>query len=287
MCIKIITDSACDLPKNIIEEFDIELMPILVYLDDVEHRDTIDIQPKFLYDKMREGSSTKTAQLSMASLREVFLKYAKSNQSCIYIAFSSGLSGTYQTSLMVKEEILEEYPEFDLTIVDTKCASTGFGLIVYKAVQLVKDGKSKDEILEAIDFYCEHMDHIFTVDDLEYLYRGGRVSRASAVIGGMLNIKPILTVDDGKLVPIEKVRGKKKLIKRMIELIGERGKCLDNQLVSISHGDDEEAALKIRDILKEKYNCKSFIITYIGCTIGSHTGPGGLTVSFLNEKSPY
>lgn len=287
MCIKIITDSACDLPKDIIEKLDIELMPILVYVDEQEYKDTVNINPKFLYENMKKGSSTKTAQLSIPDIKEVFSKYAKAKQSCIYIAFSSGLSGTYQTSLLVKQEILEKYPDFDLDIIDTKCASLGFGLVVYKAAQLAKEGKSKQEILEVLDFYCNHMEHIFTVDDLEYLFRGGRVSRASAVIGSMLNIRPILNVEDGKLVPLEKVRGKKKLLKRMVEIIGERGVDLDKQLIGICHADDEPNAMKIKELLKEKYNCNSFLINLMGCTIGAHSGPGTMSIYFLNEKSPY
>ena len=141
---------------------------------------------------------------------------------------------------------MESYPDFDIEIVDTKCASLGFGLVVYKAAQLAKQGKTKEEIVEAIKLFSRHMEHVFTVDNLEYLYRGGRISKTSAFLGGILHIKPIINVEDGKLVPIEKARGRKKAIKRLVELVGERGKNLENQTVAISHGDipDEAEELK-------------------------------------------
>lgn len=284
MCIKIITDSACDLPSTIIDELDITLMPLLVYVDDVEYKDMTTIRPEFMYQKMREGSNTTTSQLSIMHLKEVFTNLAKKNESCIYIAFSSGLSGTYQTAVMVKQEILEEYPDFDLEIIDSKCASLGFGMVVHKAALLAKEGKTKQEILSAIDFYCKNVEHIFTVDDLDYLAKGGRVSKTAAFLGGMLNIKPILDVEDGKLIPFEKIRGKKKLIKKMVDLVGQRCSNLENQTIYISHADDIECADKIKSLLQKEYNCNSFIVSYIGCAIGSHTGPGCLAIFALNKE---
>src|SRR5699024_5215057 len=164
------------------------------------------IDPKKLYDDMREGVIYKTAQVPFQAFKEVFVKYAKNNQPCIYIAFSSGLSGTYQAAELAKKEVLEEYPDFDFDIIDTKAASFGCGLIIYYAAQMIRDGKSKEQIVKAIHFYSKSMEHIFTVEDLEYLFRGGRVSRTSAVVGGLLHIKPILNINaaDGKLQPLEK-----------------------------------------------------------------------------------
>lgn len=286
MSIKIITDSACDLPKNLLDELDIEVIPLIVYLDEKEYLDSETIDPTELLNKMRNGSAPKTAQVPMDRFEKTFKKYAENKQSCIYIAFSSNLSGTYQTSEIVKRQILEDYSDFDLDIVDTKGASIGFGLTVHKAAMMAKEGKSKNEILDTINFYKEHMEHIFTVDDLEYLYRGGRVSNASKIIAGVLNIKPILQVEDGKLIPIEKLRGRNKAIKRMVDIMGERGKDLKNQIIGISHGDDLEAAMKIKSMIEEKFGSDKFLINTIGCAIGSHSGPGTLSIFFLNEKSP-
>lgn len=215
---------------------------------------------------MKEGKIYKTGQIPISTFDKVFTDYAQRKESYIYIAFSSGLSGTYQTSLLAKSKVVEEYPEFDLDIYDSKCASIGFGLVVYKAACMAKEGKAKSEILEAIDFYARHMEHIFTVDNLEYLWRGGRVSRTAAFIGTLLNIKPILDVEDGKLIPVEKVRGRKAVFKRMLEIMDERGANSDlkNQTIAINHGNDLEGAMTLQAMVEEKYGCSKFIINTVG-----------------------
>ncbi len=207
------TDSAADLPRSVIEEYGIDVIPLQVIYHDEQYEDGVTIDPKDLFQGMREGKVYKTSQPLLSRFKERFTEYASKKTTCIYVAFSSGLSGTYQSSVIIRNEVLEEYPEFDCEIIDSKCASVGFGLVVLNAAQLAKVGKSKEAILAAIDFYAKHMEHIFTVDDLEYLFRGGRVSRTAAIIGGLLNIKPILDVEDGKLTPIGKVRGRKKSLK--------------------------------------------------------------------------
>src|SRR5690606_38043005 len=162
MAIKILSDSGCDLPKEIIEEYNIDILPIIVNKDDKEYLDGVTIQAKEVYDGMRRGEVFKTAQIPPHAFKDKFLEYAKNGETVIYLAFSSGLSGTYQTALFVKESILEQYPDFDLEIIDTKAASGGFGLIVYHIARMAKEGKSKEEILEAIEFYKDNIQHIFT-----------------------------------------------------------------------------------------------------------------------------
>lgn len=287
MPIKIITDSAADLPKEIIEQYDIDVIPLYVYHEDEEFLDGQTLHPDELYSGMKEGKIYKTGQVPPETFKKVFTEYAQKNQACIYVGFSSALSGTYQASMIAKEDVLEIYPDFDIEVIDTKCASLGFGLVVYKAAQLAKQGKSKKEIVEAVRLYSKHMEHVFTVDDLEYLYRGGRISRTSAVLGGILHIKPIINVEDGKLVPIEKTRGRKKAIRRLIELVGERGKNLEKQILAISHGDIPDEAQEVKEMLMEKYKCKDVIINTIGCVIGAHVGPGTLALFFLNEALPF
>jgi DegV family protein with EDD domain len=148
---------------------------------------------------------------------------------------------------------------------------------------MAKEGKSYEEIIKSIKFNAQHMEHIFTVDDLEYLYRGGRVSKTAAFVGGVLNVKPILHVKDGKLIPIDKVRGRQKAMKRMIELVKERGVDLQNQLIGINHGDDLEGANKLKGMLEVEFGCKDFLVSCIGCAVGAHSGPGTLSVFFLNK----
>lgn len=287
MTVKILTDSGCDLPEEIIKEYDIDVMPIVVIDDDTEYFDNVTIKPKTLYDNMRNGKAYKTSQIPINVFQSKFEEIAKEGKSTIYIAFSSGLSATYQTSVITRDEIKEKYPELDITIVDSKSASLGFGLLVYEAAKMAKEDKSKEEILDMLNFYIEHIEHIFTVDDLEYLFRGGRVTRTQAFIGGLLNMKPILEVtEEGKLRPFEKIRGKGKVLKRMLEIMDERAKDADlsSQTIGISHGDDLENALKLRNMIEEKYGCKSFIINNIGCAIGAHSGPGTIALFFLSEN---
>ena len=282
MAIRILTDSAADLPQDILDDNGIDVASLHVYCDDQDFLDGKTIQPLQMLQEMRQGKVFKTSQVDPASFLEYFEQYAKRGDSCIYIGFSSGLSATYQSALLAKTEIQQRYPEFKLDTVDTKCASLGQGLVAYKAAQLLKAGKSFSEIVSAAQFYAQHMEHIFTVDDLEYLSRGGRISRASAVMGGILNIKPVLHIESGKLVPLEKIRGKNKVMRRMVELMGERGVNLAEQTIGISHGDDLASALKLQEMISKTYGCQDFIINSIGCTIGAHAGPGTLAIFFLN-----
>jgi len=283
MRVRIVTDSASDLSTELTKKFGIDVLPLSVFLGDVEYKDGETIQPKELYDNMRAGKVYKTSQVASHTFKEKFEEYAKNNEACIYIGFSSELSGTYQSSVIAKEEILEQYPDFDVTLIDTKCASGGFGLVVLKAAQMAMEGASKEEIVKATEFYAQHMEHIFTVDDLEYLFRGGRVSRTAAVLGSLLNIKPILHVEKGRLVPLEKVRGRNKVLKRMMDIIEERGESLSEQTISITHGDDLDIALKAKEMIEERFGCKEFIIRDVGCAVGAHSGPGTLSIFFLNK----
>jgi DegV family protein with EDD domain len=219
---------------------------------------------------------------------ENFLPYAKNGDEVIYICFSTGIAGTYNAANLAKTELLEQYPNFDLTIIDSKCASLGFGLATYYALKMQVNGASKQEIIEAICWHCEHMEHIFTVKTLEYLLKGGRLSRTSAIAGGLLDIKPILQVNDlGSLESIEKVRGRNKSLKRLIEIVGERGDNLPNQMIGIAHGDDTETMEFMKEQLKETYGCRFFMDNNVGCAIGAHTGPGIIGIIFLNAVSPY
>jgi DegV family protein with EDD domain len=287
MNVKIISDSACDLPDEIIEELDIDILSIVVIKDDKEYLDKVTIDPKTMYDNMRKGAVYKTAQIPTTVFKKKFEEVAKSGEPAIYIAFSSGLSGTYQTSLIVRDTLKEQYPEMDLDIVDSRSASVGFGLLVHKAGKMAKEGKSKEEIIKMLEFYAKHIEHIFTVDDIETLFRGGRVTRTQAFVGGLLNIKPVLDIpEDGTLRPVEKIRGHKKVMGRMIEIMEERGGHADlkSQVIGINHGDDLEGALKLKEMIEEKYGCTDFIINIIGSAIGAHSGPGTLSVFFLNKK---
>ena len=284
MTFTIMADSACDLPLDFYGENDVVLFPLKVNLNGKEFEDLKSISPSSVYEAIRNGETPKTSQVSPAVFQDTFTQMAKNKEVGIYIAFSSQLSGTYQTALMIYEQVKEEYPDFEMKIIDTKCASLGCGLIVQKAVSMRKENKSLEEVLPSLQFYADHMEHLFTVDDLDYLAQGGRVSKASAFIGGLLQIKPLLHVEDGKLIPLEKMRGKKKLLRRMLELMAEKGSHLSDQTVAISHADDEQTAIELKNMVVEQFHPKEVYISSIGAAIGSHTGANTIALFFLNSK---
>ena len=283
MTIKILADSACDLPKSYLEENDVELIPLKVLFKEDEYDDMVTIDSKQIFDAMKEGEVVKTSQASPEHFKRIFTEIANNNEKAIYIAFSSELSGTYQTSMLMRNDVLEEYPNLDITIIDSKAASLGLGLIVKKAVESAKAGTPKEQLIKEIQHNCAHMEHIFTVDNLDYLARGGRVSRASAFVGGLLNIKPLLHMEDGKLIPIEKIRGRKKVLRRMVEIMKERGVSLDSQEIAISHGDDEETAHSLKEMIQQETGNQNIYINSIGSAIGAHSGPGTIALFFLDE----
>ncbi|WP_309312654.1 DegV family protein, partial [Bacillus anthracis] len=279
-----ITDSAADLPVELLQAYDIDLIPLRVYDEaETEYLDGVTLESVTLLQKMREGAVYRTSLPSLETFQEKFVSYAKEGNPCIYLAFSSELSGTYQSSVLIKEEVKETYANLDLEIIDTKCASLGQGLVVLEAAKMAKDGASKEDILKRVDFLMNHMEHIFTVADLQYLVRGGRLSKVAGFIGGLLNIKPILNVEEGKLVPLEKVRGKKKVLSRIVDIMEERGKELKGQTIGMTHGDDLETAEALKALITERFGCEVFIVNTIGAAIGAHTGPGVITLFFLNE----
>ncbi len=283
---RIFADSACDLPKSFYETNAVTLIPLRIHIEETEYLDVMTIDSTQVYEEIRQGKQPKTSQASPEQFLTLFEELAKSGEEGLYIAFSSELSGTYNTAVMIRNQVKEEYPELKLTILDSKCASLGYGLLVKEAAHLLKSGEPLERITEIIRFKAEHMEHLFTVEDLDYMARGGRVSKASAIVGGLLNIKPLLTVENGKLIPFEKLRGRKKVMKRIIEIMEEQGEQLHEQTIAISHGDDESFALEMKKMVEERFNPKHIEIHVIGSAIGAHTGPGTLAVFFSNQIHP-
>lgn len=283
MNIKIITDSASDLPKSVIDAHNIEVLPLIVYLDGKEYLDSVTIQPDEIYNAMKMGSEVKTAQIPLSYFIDKFESYAQSTDYYIYLSFSSVLSGTYQSAALAYEAVKEKHPDFEMTIIDTKCVSLGLGIIVVEAAKMAEDGASRDEIVSYIQKTMPHMVHVFSVDDMEYLLRGGRVSRSQAIIGNLLNIKPILHVQEGALIAFDKAKGKKRLLSKLYDYIAERGTRLDRQIVGIAHTLNEEEALEVKKHFETVYGTRQFIITQLGCAVGAHCGPGMITIFFKNE----
>jgi DegV family protein with EDD domain len=280
---RIFADSASDLPKSFFDKNDVALIPLHVLIDGKEYEDIVEIDSREVYKTIRNGGQPKTSQVSPEELLERWTELSKSGEEGIYIAFSSELSGTYNTAVMMRDQVKEENKDLNLLIIDSKCASLGYGLLIKEAVRLRNAGETMEEIEEKIRFMAEHMEHLFTVEDLDYMARGGRVSKASAFIGGLLNIKPLLHVEGGKLVPIEKHRGRKRVLRRIVELMEERGDNLSKQTIAISHGDDEAIALELKALVEEKFQPKNIEIHMIGSVIGAHAGPGTVSIFFLNK----
>ncbi|WP_229754281.1 DegV family protein [Fictibacillus barbaricus] len=280
--ITIITDTGSDLPKQILDEYEITMLPLVVQVNNEEFLDRSNIEPKQLYTHMKEGSVPKTAQVPPSIIKETLTSFARNGQSAIYITLSSGISGTYQTAVLMKNEVLEDFPDAEIEVFDSQAASLGYGLMVYEAAKEAKEGRSFNEIIHTLNHYRDHLEHIFTVDDLEYLLRGGRVSKTAAVMGTLLKIKPVLHMEDGKLFPLEKLRGKKKVLGRMVEIMKERAATLDNITIGISHADDTETAQALKELIIEETGNKNILITMIGCAIGAHAGPGTIALFFLN-----
>jgi DegV family protein with EDD domain len=288
MALKIITDSASDTPRWVIDQFELHVIPTPVVIDEKDYFDGETIQPEEFYNILRSGKDIKTYHINAQMFMDHFEPYAKRGDEVIYICFSTGIAGTFNAANLAKTELLEKYPDFDLTIIDSKCASLGFGVATYYALLMQKNGASKQEIIDGIVWHCEHAEQVFTVSTLEYLFKGGRLSRTSALAGGLLDIKPIIHVNDiGALESIEKIRGRHKSLRRLVEIVGERGVNLENQTLGIVHGDEASTMEEIKTQLKNTYGCRKFLDNYVGCAIGAHTGPGIIGIIFLNERSPY
>lgn len=283
--VRILTDSAIDLPPSVLEELNITVLPIIVTLDQNQYEDGVTIQPKQMFDGMRQGLVYKTSQVPMERFQQTFTAIAEAGEDAIYIAFSSELSGTYASSRMMLDMVKDDYPDAAIDIIDSKCASMGFGLVVEQAARWAADGMSRERLVSKVRALAAELEHVFTVDDLEYLYRGGRVSKSSAVIGGLLNIKPVLHVEEGKLIPVEKVRGRKKSIQRLADLMEQRANLEDkDQLIGIAHGDDTEAMEMLKQIINERFGMHNIMTGSIGCAIGAHSGPGTLALFFRSRN---
>ncbi|KGK90836.1 DegV family protein [Clostridium sp. HMP27] len=283
----IVIDSCSDLPRDFVEKNNIPSLGINVMLNGREFVDDFGktVTYKEFYDAVREGEMPTTAQVNSETYKEEFLKHVKENKSIIYLAFSSGLSGSINSANIAKDEILEEYKNADITIIDTKSASLGEGLIVYYAYDMLKKGCSKEEIVNWVEKNKLKVNHWVIADDLNHLKRGGRISGTQAVVGTLLNIKPVINVDDeGRLIPVAKVKGRKKALRTLVDKFRERVVNPEEQVIFISHSDCASDAELVKSMILEEFKVKDFIINQIGPGIGSHTGTGTVTLFFIGDS---
>lgn len=283
--VKIIVDSTCDLPDEIMAKYDIKLLPLRVNLNGKDFLDKVTIKVEEVYDAMRKGIWPMTSQPSPRSVYQLFQDCISNGYNFIYLAFSSKLSGTYETINGIIRDLQEKCSNIKMDIVDTKSGSTATGLIALQAAKMVEAGKSFETVVDASKELAEHVEHIFTIDDLNWLIKGGRISKGEAIIGNILNIKPILHVNDGVMEVIHKVRGRKKALNTIMDIIEERIKNFPDQIIGISHADDMETAIELKNMILDRIGNVKIIITKIGSVLGSHLGIGGVGVFFFNERN--
>ena len=281
---KIITDSCADFTSELYRQLDVTYAPLSVLFKGVLHNNFIDdADTKALYDGLREGEMPTTSAANPDNWMEIMKPVLDQGYDVLCMAFSSALSTTYQSAVIAAGELAEQYPDRKIRVVDTLSAALGQGYLIYHACQKRDEGMDLDQLTAWVEENKLHVAHWVTVDDLFHLKRGGRVSGATAVVGTMLNIKPIIHVsDEGKLVNVGKARGRKAALDTLLKKYEEL--TLDHETVFIAHGDCLEDAQALEKIFKEKYGVKKVHIGYVGGVIGAHTGPGVLAIFFMGSK---
>lgn len=284
----IITDSTSDISQKIADEAEVIVLPLQFDMDGLTYRNFADereMSSDEFYDAMRKGKTPKTSQINVNDFCEYFSEYLEKGLDILYLAFSSGLSGTYNASVMAINELKEKYPEREIISVDTLCASMGEGLLVYYAAQNQKEGMNLHELAQWVEDNKLNLCHWFTVDDLHHLKRGGRISAATAIVGTALQIKPVLHVDDeGHLINVSKVRGRKASLNALVDKMAEYYTNTYDTIM-ISQGDCRNDAEYIASEIKRRFKAvKNIIIGNVGPVIGAHTGPGVVALFFFGEK---
>ena len=285
MAYKIITDTCCDFPDQMYDQLALEVVPLTLNFRGEEHNRFTEDFLKTLYNGMRHGETGSTAAVNPECWASFMEPVLQQEQDVLVLAFSSGLSTTYQSAVIAAQELQEKYPQRTVKVVDTLCASMGQGLLVYYACRKRDEGMELDALYQWCEQAKHQLCHWFTVDDLMHLKRGGRVSAATALVGTMLQIKPVLHVDkDGHLVNVSKARGRKASIEALVKKAQELGLPGENDTMFISHGDCLEDANYLAELLRTKCGVKEVVISYVGAVIGSHSGPGTLALFFLGSK---
>lgn len=281
----IATDSTVDLPKAFLEENHVLTISLSYVMDGVTYKDLDGLSHEEFFEKIRNGSLPTTSQINPEEARKALEPVVKEGKEILYLGFSSGLSGSYNSVRMAAEDLMEDYPETKIVTIDSLCASMGEGLLLYKTLQLKEQGKNLDEIAEWVEANKLHICHNVTVDDLNHLHRGGRISKTTAVLGTMVKIKPIIHMDnEGKLVVIGKERGRKKSLLTLLDKMEKQMQGYQNDVVMITHGDCIEDAKYVEEQICERFGIENIIVNGIGSVIGSHTGAGVVAIFFMGSE---
>lgn len=282
----ICTDSACDISEELLKQWGVPYISLKFRFEGEEKEySNYDMQTKAFYDKMREGGIAKTSAINFEEFSQFFKGILNAGNDVLYLAFSSGLSTTYNSAKLAAEELKEEFPEQRVVVVDTLAASAGQGLLLYLALEKQNSGADIVDVADYINSLIPKLCHWFTVDDLVYLKRGGRVSPAVALVGTVLGIKPVLHVDnEGHLISKSKVRGRKAALSTLADKFGELAENTSDENVFISQADCMDDAKNLAETLNSRYGAKVKIITDIGPVIGAHAGPGTIAVFFIGKE---
>lgn len=284
----LMTDSSCDLPAELAAKMELSVLPLSVYIEDRQYYNYLDgreISFKDIYAKLRTKCPAKTSAVNMEAFRGPMEEILKSGRDILYIGFSSGLSGTYNAGAAAAQELAFKHPERKILAVDSLCASLGQGLMVYLAWQQKQAGMDIDALKQWVLDNRLKLCHWFTIDDLMFLKRGGRISATTAIVGSMLSIKPVMHVDnDGHLIKVDTARGRKASIRALADEAGKRGIDLQDQVIFISHGDCLEDANYLADIMRNRFHVRDVLINYVGPVIGAHSGPGTVALFFMGTE---
>lgn len=282
---QIITDFGCDLPLHIAEEQNIEVIPMEVFIEGEEPKKGSEVDVYEFYQKLREKKVAKTSAVSIDAFVTAFTAHLEKGEDIVYVALSSGLSGTFSAANIAASELREKFPERKIYIVDSRSGSIGEGLIAYFAALKKAEGATAEEVVSYAQEVAYQLCSWFTVDDLFFLKRGGRLSAATAIVGSLFMIKPILHAnEEGKLIPGSKARGRRGAIEALADAVERLAVNPAEQIIGISHSDCLKDALDLETMLREKWDIKDVIISEIGPVIGAHCGPGTLAIFFIGTE---
>ncbi len=279
--IRIVVDSTCDMPQALIDRYGIEVLPLHVLVGDKEYLDGVTITTKEVYALMRQDILPKTSQVSAADTHDRLEAFVRQGEDVLCLAFSARMSGTYALIRQIMEELKERYPERSLCTLDSKGGSFATGLIAIEAAKAAASGTPFDGVVGRCRFLIEHVEHVFVISDLTWMIRGGRISKTLGYTANLLGIKPVLDVDDGEMEVIQKVRGRKRSMERVADIVAER--AARHQTIGITHADDIEAARAMEAMLRRRLPDCEFMIEEIGAVLGVHLGIGGVGVFFFNR----
>lgn len=281
----ITVNSTVDVPKEWLEERNVPVVPLKYTIDGETYTDMEGLSAKEFFAKLREGKMSTTSQVNPEEAAALLEPYVKEGKDILHLGFSSGLSGTLNSMKIAGEMLEEKYPEAKVIVIDTLCACLGEALLLHHALKQKAKGMTINELEQWVEDNKLHVCHDVTVDDLNHLHRGGRVSKTTAVLGTLVQIKPIIHMDnDGKLQVIGKERGRKKSLNKIVDMAAEQSKGWDNDIVMITHGDCIEDAEYVAKLVREKMGINNILINNIGTVIGSHTGPGVVAVFCMGNK---